>query len=352
MRGICKYARALPFSAMPPHFGAMTDLSFLDLVPILDGGTVADALRRAAEMARACEAAGYKRYWVAEHHGMAGVGAAATAVVIGHVGAATSTIRVGAGGIMLPNHSPLQVAEQFGTLDALFPGRVDLGLGRAPGSDQRVMRAMRRGLNSSPDDFPRDVVELQALLAGSEDIGITATPGTGARPELWILGSSTFGAQLAAYLGLPYGFASHFAPAMIDEALRVYRAHFRPSAVLDQPHAMVGYNVIGAESDDEAALLATSMQQGLVSLWSGETRGGLKPPIAGFHETLSEQQKAGLAQFYAFTSVGTKDTLRTGFEALLDRTRADEVIVTSQVWDHAERMKSIAIAAEAFAELA
>ncbi|MBU6265940.1 MAG: LLM class flavin-dependent oxidoreductase [Sphingomonadales bacterium] len=329
----------------------MAELSFLDLVPILDGGTVADALRRAADMAKACEAAGYKRYWVAEHHGMAGVGAAATAVVIGHIGAATATIRVGAGGIMLPNHSPLQVAEQFGTLDALFPGRVDLGLGRAPGSDQRVMRAMRRGLNSSPDDFPRDVVELQALFAGSDEVGITATPGAGANPELWILGSSTFGAQLAAYLGLPYGFASHFAPGMIDEALRVYRANFRPSAVLNKPHVMAGYNVIGADSDDEAALLATSMQQGLVALWSGETRGGLRPPVAGFFETLSAQQKAGLAQFHAFTSVGTRATLRDGFAAFLERTGADEVIVTSQVWDHAARMNSIAIAAEAFADV-
>ena len=329
----------------------MADLSFLDLVPILQDGTVSDALRRAAEMARTCESAGYKRYWVAEHHGMQGVGAAATSVVIGHLGAATTSIRVGAGGIMLPNHAPLQIAEQFGTLDALFPGRVDLGLGRAPGSDQRVMRAMRRGLNASPDDFPRDVAELQALFAGSAELGFEATPGAGADPQIWILGSSTYGAQLAAYLGLPYGFASHFAPAMIDDALRIYRANFQPSARLAAPRVMVGFNVIGAESDEEAAFLATSMQQGLVSLFTGETRGGLRPPVAGFYESLGAQQQAGLAQWHAFSAVGTQATLRDGFGKLLDRTGADEVIVTSQVWDHAARQRSVQIAAAAFAEV-
>ena len=302
-------------------------------------------------MARACEGAGYKRYWVAEHHGMAGVGGAATAVVIGHLGAATTTIRVGAGGIMLPNHAPLQVAEQFGTLDALFPGRVDLGLGRAPGSDQKAMRALRRGLSASPDDFPRDVVELQHFFAGSAEAGIVATPGAGAKPELWILGSSTYGAQLAAYLGLPYGFASHFAPAMIDDALRAYRANFRPSAWLDKPRVMVGFNVIGADSDDEATYLASSMQQGLVALWTGETRGGLRPPVAGFYESLSAQQQAGLAQWHTFSAVGTRATIREGFARLLERTRADEVIVTSQVWDHAARQHSVRIAAEAMSEL-
>ncbi|MDE2405046.1 MAG: LLM class flavin-dependent oxidoreductase [Sphingomonadales bacterium] len=328
----------------------MAELSFLDLVPILDGGTVSDALRRAADVARACEAAGYRRYWVAEHHGMQGVGGAATAVVISHVGAATTTIRVGAGGIMLPNHAPLQVAEQFGTLDALFPGRVDMGLGRAPGSDQQVMRALRRGLSASPDDFPRDVVELQDYFAGTS--AIEATPGAGARPELWILGSSTYGAQLAAYLGLPFGFASHFAPAMIDDALRIYRANFRASRTLATPRVMVGFNVIGADSDEEATLLATSMQQGLVALWSGQKRGGLRPPVAGYFESLSPQQQAGLAQWHAFSAVGTMPTLREGFAALLARTQADEVIVTSQVWDHAARLRSIALAAEAFAGLA
>jgi luciferase family oxidoreductase group 1 len=330
----------------------MADLSFLDLVPILNGGTVADALARAAQIAQAAERAGYKRYWIAEHHGMAGIAGAATAVVLAHIGAATRTIRIGAGGIMLPNHSPLQIAEQFGTLDALFPGRIDLGLGRAPGSDQKVARAIRRTLGSSPDDFPRDVVELQHYFAGSDQSGVVATPGADADPEIWILGSSTYGAQLAAMLGLPFGFASHFAPAMLDQALAIYRANFRPSARLAAPHVMVGFNVIAADSEVEAQFLATSSQQSLVSLWAGETRGGLKPPVAGFYDTLSPAQQAGLAQWQTFSAIGTGPQVREAFAALLARTGADEVVVTSQIHDHAARLRSLAIAADAMRALA
>ena len=225
----------------------MTAYSLLDLVPIVQGGSAAQALANAADLARHVEGLGYTRYWVAEHHGMEGIASAATAVVIAHVGHATSTIRVGAGGIMLPNHSPLQVAEQFGTLDALFPGRVDLGLGRAPGSDQRVSAAIRRGMGGDGNEFPQDVLELQSYFADDGRTGIRATPGAGAKVDLWILGSSLFGAQLAATLGLPYAFASHFAPGMLDEAIDIYRRNFRPSEALAKPHLMLGFNVFAAE---------------------------------------------------------------------------------------------------------
>ena len=257
----------------------MTRLSLLDLVPVVEGGSISQSLANAADLARHAEALGYHRYWVAEHHGMPGIASAATAVVIAHVGAATSTIRVGAGGIMLPNHAPLQIAEQFGTLDALFPGRVDLGLGRAPGSDQRVSRAIRRTLDSDPNAFPNEVVELQSYFADDGRTGIVATPGAGAKPELWILGSSLFGAQLAAILGLPYAFASHFAPDALDQALALYRREFRPSEALDRPYAMAGFNVFAADTHEEAELLASSQAQQFVALRMTGNPGRMKPPV-------------------------------------------------------------------------
>jgi luciferase family oxidoreductase group 1 len=246
----------------------MTAYSLLDLAPVVEGGTVAQSLANAADLARHAEALGYRRYWCAEHHGMTGIASAATAVVIGHVAAATKTIRVGAGGIMLPNHAPLVIAEQFGTLEALFPGRIDLGLGRAPGSDQRVARALRRTLDSDPNAFPQDVMELQSYFADDGQTGIRATPGAGAKVPLWILGSSLFGAQLAAALGLPYAFASHFAPDALDQALALYRRDFRPSPQLDRPYVMCGFNVFAADSAEEAELLASSQQQAFVALRS------------------------------------------------------------------------------------
>jgi len=327
----------------------MTLLSFLDLVPVLDGGTVSTALANAAEVAAHAERLGYHRYWVAEHHGMAGVGGAATSVVIGHVGAHTQNIRIGAGGIMLPNHAPLQIAEQFGTLDALFPGRVDLGLGRAPGSDGRVAMALRRGLNSSPDNFVQEVLELQALFVGDPQLGFKATPGAGADVEIWVLGSSLFGAQVAAALGLPYGFASHFAPGMLDEALTIYRRNFRPSAVLERPRVMVGFNVFAADSDAEATLLASSMQQAFVALRTGSVGGGLRPPVAGYYESLPAGQRAMLDEMMSFAAIGTRDRVAERLSALLARTQADEVIITSQIHDHRARLRSIEIAADAMA---
>jgi luciferase family oxidoreductase group 1 len=330
----------------------MTAYSLLDLVPILQGGTASQSFANAADLARHAEAEGFARYWVAEHHGMAGIASAATAVVIAHVGAATSTIRVGAGGIMLPNHAPLVIAEQFGTLDALFPGRIDLGLGRAPGSDMTVARALRRTLESSPDGFPRDVVELQSYFADDGQTGIRAVPGGGAKPELWILGSSLYGAQLAAALGLPYAFASHFAPSALDEALEVYRRQFRPSAVLDRPYAMAGFNVFAADTDAEAELLASSMQQAFVALRTTGTGVPLPPPVRGYRDTLPLQARAMLDHVLECTAIGAPDAIRAGLERFIARTRVDEVMLTSSIFDPAARKKSLSIAAAAMRHLA
>lgn len=326
----------------------MTPLSFLDLVPVVEGGTIGRALAHAADMAVHCEELGFRRYWVAEHHGMPGVGAAATSVVLAHIGAATRLMRIGAGGIMLPNHAPLVIAEQFGTLDALFPGRVDLGLGRAPGSDQRVARAMRRTLNGDPNAFPRDVVELQAYLEGNPELGFTATPGAGAHVALWILGSSTYGARLAAALGLPYAFASHFAPALLDQAIATYRAEFVPSGPLDEPYVMIGYNVFAADTAEEARFLASSMQQAFVALRTGQP-GRLQPPVEGYYESLPHPARLMLDDVLAVSSIGTVETVAEGLRALIDRTQADEIIVTGQIYDHEKRKRSVAIAAEAMA---
>ena len=324
----------------------MTTYSMLDLVPVVQGGNVARALANAADLARHAEAQGYHRYWVAEHHGMPGIASAATAVVIAHVGQATETIRVGAGGIMLPNHAPLQIAEQFGTLDALFPGRIDLGLGRAPGSDQRVARALRRTLDTDPNAFPNDVLELQSYFADDGRTGISATPGAGARPDLWILGSSLFGAKLAAVLGLPYAFASHFAPDALDEALAIYRREFRPSPQLDRPYAMAGFNVFAADTREDAEFLASSQQQAFVALRTGNPR-QLPPPIAGYRESLPPQHAAILNHVLQCTAIGTRDEVARGIAAFVARTGVDEVMLTSMMYDHEARKRSFALAAEA-----
>jgi luciferase family oxidoreductase group 1 len=328
----------------------MTGYSLLDLVPVVEGGSVGQALANAADLARHAEALGFSRYWVAEHHGMTGIASAATAVVIGHVAAATRTIRVGAGGIMLPNHAPLTIAEQFGTLDALFPGRIDLGLGRAPGSDQRVARAMRRTLESDANAFPQDVMELQSYFANDGRTGIVATPGAGARPDLWILGSSTFGAQLAAALGLPYAFASHFAPDALDQALAIYRRDFRPSAQLARPHAMAGFNVFAADTDAEAELLASSQQQAFVALRTGNPR-QLPPPVAGYREGLGAQGQAILDHVLSCSAIGGPAKVARGLAAFVARTGVDEVMLTSAIYDHDARKHSIAIAAGAMQDL-
>jgi len=329
----------------------MTAYSLLDLVPVVEGGTVARSLANAADLARHAEAEGYKRYWCAEHHGMAGIASAATAVVIGHVAAATGTIRVGAGGIMLPNHAPLVIAEQFGTLEALFPGRIDLGLGRAPGSDQRVARALRRTLDSDPNAFPQDVLELQSYFADDGQAGIRATPGAGAKVPLWILGSSLFGAQLAAALGLPYAFASHFAPDALDQALAIYRRDFRPSGQLDRPYVMGGFNVFAADSDDEAELLASSQQQAFVALRTGNPR-QLPPPVAGYRASLGPQGAAILDHVLQCSAVGTAATIGTAIAAFIERTQADELMIASAIYDHEARKRSLSITAAAMRRLA
>ncbi len=323
-----------------------TTFSVLDLVPVREGQDLSDALRNAARHAANVERLGFKRFWVAEHHGMPGIGGAATSVVLAHVGQATSTIRLGAGGIMLPNHSPLQIAEQFGTLEALFPGRVDLGLGRAPGSDGRVAQAMRRHLDSDSDQFPRDVLELQSFFDGDPKHGFQATPGAGAKVPIWILGSSTFGARLAAILGLPYAFASHFAPAMMDQALATYHRDFRPSRFLDRPHVMVGFGACAADTADDARFLATSMQQSIVALRTGNP-GKLQPPVRGFGDTLDAGARAMLQSFQHYSAIGTQADVEAGLAAFIERTRADEVILSGAIYDPDARARSIEIVAAA-----
>ena len=328
----------------------MTKLSLLDLVPVVEGGSVAQALANTADLATHAEQLGFGRYWVAEHHGMAGIASAATAVVIAHVAAATRTIRIGAGGIMLPNHAPIVIAEQFGTLDALFPGRIDLGLGRAPGSDQRVAAALRRTLDSHPNAFPRDVLELQSYFADDGRTGITATPGAGAKPEMWILGSSLFGAQLAAALGLPYAFASHFAPDLLDQALAIYRRDFKPSARLAKPYAMAGLNVFAAETDAEAEYLASSQQQAFVALRTGNPR-QLPPPVEGYRASLGMQGNAILDHVLQCSAIGGPATVAREMASFVERTGVDEIMVTSAIYDQSARKHSIAIAAGAVSEL-
>ena len=320
----------------------MVPLSVLDLSPIVEGRDAAHALRNTLDLARHAERWGYRRYWLAEHHNMPGIASAATSIVIGHVANGTTTIRVGAGGIMLPNHSPLAIAEQFGTLESLYPGRIDLGLGRAPGSDGLTARALRRSsLADAADAFPQDVIELIGYFRGHAG-PVQAVPGAGLHVPIWILGSSLFGAQLAAALGLPYAFASHFAPGQMMQAIEVYRAQFRPSEQLGRPYVMLGFNVFAADTDEEARRLFTSLQQAFVNLRRG-TPGRLPPPVAGFEDQLTPAERAMIAQALSSAAVGSPDTVRRGLESFVARTGADEVIVTSQIFDHAARLKSFEI---------
>jgi luciferase family oxidoreductase group 1 len=322
----------------------MVPLSILDLAPIVEAGTAADALRNTLDLARHAERLGYRRFWLAEHHGFPGVASAATSVVIGHVAAGTSTIRVGAGGIMLPNHSPLVIAEQFGTLEALFPGRIDLGVGRAPGSDQVTARALRRPAEAA-DTFPQDVAELLDYF-GTPVRGqmVQAVPGAGMGVPVWILGSSLFGAQMAAAMGLPFAFASHFAPALMMHAVHTYRAQFRPSEYLSQPHVMLGVNVFAAATDEEAQYLFTSLQQAFIRLRTGRP-GRLPPPVEGYPEQVTPAEGRILAETLSASVVGSAETVRRGLDAFVERTGADELMVTAQIYDHAARLRSFEIVA-------
>jgi luciferase family oxidoreductase group 1 len=326
-------------SSVPPF-------SVLDLAPVCEGGDAAQTFRNSLDLARHAERLGYARYWLAEHHNMPGIASSATSVVIGHIAAGTSRIRVGAGGIMLPNHAPLVIAEQFGTLATLFPGRIDLGLGRAPGTDPRTAYALRRTLNGDADSFPEDVVELLGYL-GQPRPGqrVHAIPGEGTEVEAWILGSSLFGASLAAALGLPFAFASHFAPALLMEAIALYRSKFQPSERLAAPRVMVGSTVIVAPTDEEARFHFSSLQQGFLLLRSNRPA-RLPPPRAGFEAGLTGEERAVLGEALSCAFVGSPDTVRRGLEGFLARTAADELIVSAQVHDHAARLRSYALLAD------
>jgi luciferase family oxidoreductase group 1 len=318
----------------------VTPLSILDLAPIVEGGDAATALRNSLDLAQHAERLGYNRFWLAEHHNAVGIASAATSVVIAHVAAGTSTIRVGAGGIMLPNHSPLVIAEQFGTLESLHPGRIDLGLGRAPGTDQRTVLALRRDPASHADTFPQDVLELQHYLDDvQEGQAVRATPGAGTHVPLWILGSSLYGAQLAAMLGLPYSFASHFAPEALLPALEVYRTTFKPSRQLSEPYAMVAANAIVAETDEEARRLFTSVQQSFTNIHRGR-RGQLPPPIDDIELYWTPPEKARASAMLARSYVGTPETVHAGLESLIAETSADELILAAAIHDHATRVRS------------
>ena len=324
----------------------MIPFSILDLSPVTMGGNAAQSLRNSLDLAQHAEKWGYRRYWLAEHHSMPGIASAATSVVICHVASGTKSIRVGAGGIMLPNHSPLVIAEQFGTLESLFPGRIDLGLGRAPGSDQITAQALRRNLNSDPEQFPQDVVELMGYLApAAPGQRVVAYPGVGTEVPIWILGSSLFGAQVAAALGLPFAFASHFAPAAMLQALEIYRARFQPSRQLERPYVMLGFNIFAADSDAQARFLSTSMQQAFVNLRSGRPS-QLPPPVEGYAEQLPPPAKALLADVLSCTAVGSPQTVRAALAAFIQRTKADELMITSQMFDHSARLRSYEIAAD------
>lgn len=319
----------------------VTPISVLDLSPIIEGSDTAQALRNSVDLAQHAEGWGYKRFWVAEHHGMPGIASAATAVVIGHIAGSTSIIRVGAGGIMLPNHSPLVVAEQFGTLESLYPGRIDLGLGRAPGSDQATARALRR---EGAEAFPQDVVELMDFFCDDPQQRVRAVPGAGLNVPIWILGSSLFGAQLAAALGLPYAFASHFAPAQMMPAIALYRETFRPSPQLAEPYVMVGFNVFAADTDEEARLLASSSQQAFVNIRFG-TPTQLPPPAAGYLERLGERERAVLDDVLSCSAIGTPRRVSEALDAFIARTQPDELMLSSMIYDHAARLRSYEIAA-------
>ena len=329
----------------------MIPFSVLDLAPVTEGSDAGQAFAHSLDLARHAERLGYRRYWLAEHHNMPGIASAATAVLIGHIAGGTSTIRVGAGGIMLPNHSPLQVAEQFGTLASLYPDRIDLGLGRAPGTDQATARALRRYFDGA-DSFPQDVAELlhyfEPAQAGQ---AVRAVPGAGLRVPVWLLGSSTFGARLAAQLGLPYAFASHFAPDAMDEALAIYRREFRPSPRWAQPHALLALNVVAAETDAEARRLFTTQQQSFVNLRRGQP-GLIPPPIDDIDSFWTPAERSGVERALACAVVGDPDTVRDGIAAFIDRHRPDELMLTANVYEHAARLRSFELAARARAQLA
>ena len=324
-------------------------LSMLDLVAVREGGTVADALRIALDTARHAEHLGFKRYWLAEHHNMPGIASSATAVLVGHIAGGTQHIRVGSGGVMLPNHAPLVVAEAFGTLAELYPGRIDLGLGRAPGTDGLTMRALRRNRIESEADFPRDVAELQQLLAAPvPGQRLVAMPGAGTQVPIWLLGSSLFSARLAAQMGLPFAFASHFAPGLLMQALELYRSQFTPSTVLERPYTIVGVPLIAAPTDDEAHFLASSTYQRVLGIVTGQ-RGRLAPPVQHYLQTLHTQERAAIADFLACAIIGGPDTVARGFRKLAAATEADEFMLVSDVFDPTLRLRSLSIAAEAAA---
>jgi len=334
------------------HDASMVPVSVLDLSPITQGSDATQALRNSRDLARHAERLGYKRFWMAEHHSMPGIASAATAVAIAYVAEGTKTIRLGSGGIMLPNHSPLVIAEQFGTLDALFPGRIDLGLGRAPGTDQRTARALRRERIHAADTFPDDVIELMGYFQPSRPgQAVRAVPGEGREIPIWLLGSSLFSAQLAAALGLPYAFAGHFAPDMMLEALAIYRREFRPSEALEKPYAMVGVGVVAAETDEGAARLFTSWQQQFIALHRG-VPGQLQPPVSDLTTIATPPEIAATNHTLREAIVGAPLSVRRGLESLLARTQADEIIATTHVFDHAARVRSYEILATVRDELA
>lgn len=329
----------------------MIPYSVLDVSPIVMGSNAAQSLRDTLDLARHAEEWGYTRYWLAEHHSMPGIASAATSVMICHVASGTSTIRVGAGGVMLPNHSPLVIAEQFGTLESLFPGRIDLGLGRAPGSDQLTARALRRSLASHPEQFPQDVRELMGYFAPPEaDQRVIAIPGAGLKVPIWILGSGLFGAQVAAALGLPFAFASHFAPAMMMQAIELYRAQFQPSEQLGRPYAMLGFNVFAAESDAQGRFLATSLQQAFMNMRSGRPK-QLPPPIESYESQLPPSEQAFFADVLSCSAIGSPETVRRALTAFVERTRPDELMITSEIFDHRARLRSYEMAAEQVSKL-
>ena len=321
-------------------------LSILDLAPVKMGGTIADSFRETMDLARHAEAWGYRRFWLAEHHNILGIASAATAVLIGYVAGGTETIRVGAGGVMLPNHAPLVIAEQFGTLESLYPGRIDLGVGRAPGTDHLTMRALRRNLTNVDDDFPRDVAELLSYFAPPRPgQAIRAVPGAGLRVPVWLLGSSLYSAQLAALLGLPFAFASHFAPDYLTQALKIYRDEFRSSEALDKPYAMPCINVFAADTDAEAKRLFTSLQQAFLNLRRGQP-GLLQPPVEATEGRWSEVEMAGVEHALRYSAVGSPETVRRWLESFIELTQADEIMLTVQIFNHSSRLRSIEIVTE------
>jgi luciferase family oxidoreductase group 1 len=322
----------------------MFPLSILDLAPINEGSDAAQSFGNTLDLAQKAERWGYERFWMAEHHGMPGIASAATAVLIGHVAAGTTTIRVGAGGIMLPNHSPLVIAEQFGTLESLFPGRIDLGLGRAPGSDRATARALRRTLDSSADEFPQDVAELMNYFSAQPQGVVRAVPGSGLDIPIWILGSSLFGAQVAANFGLPYAFASHFAPAQMTEAIELYRRTFRPSARLEKPYVMLGFNVIAADTDEAALFQASSWQQAVVNLRSGRPS-RLPTPVERYAERIGLHEQALLAQISSCSAIGAAPKVTQALEEFINRTGANELMISSMIFEHAARLRSYEITA-------